>query len=57
MRHKRSSELISEKSNLESNGATYIEGRVVVDGRIITAPGPTLATQFGEAIKNLLKTI
>ena len=45
----------SEQSNLESNGATYTGEAVTVDGKIITADGPSSARSFGEAIVNAIK--
>ena len=35
---------------LEENGAKYVGGKVVSDGKIITANGPLAAQEFGEAI-------
>ncbi|MBI4453725.1 DJ-1/PfpI family protein [Candidatus Woesearchaeota archaeon] len=40
---------------LKHGGATYVKEDVVVDGRIITANGPSAAKKFGEAIVKLLK--
>jgi protease I len=39
---------------LEQNGAKYINKAVVVDGKIITANGPSAAKEFGEKIGELL---
>ena len=39
---------------LEDNGVTYQDKLVVVDGKIITGPGPSAAKEFGEEIRNLL---
>ena len=47
----------SEQNNLEKKGSIYTGERVTVDGNIITANGPQSATEFGEKIANLLKTI
>lgn len=40
---------------LKENGAEYLEEDVVVDGKIITANGPSSATKFGEKIIETLK--
>lgn len=39
---------------LENNGATYKELPVAIDGKIITADGPSSAEEFGRAIVKLL---
>jgi len=39
---------------LEDNGAKYVDKTVVVDGKIITANGPTAAQEFGRKISELL---
>ena len=39
---------------LEDNGAIYVDRPVVVDGKIITANGPSAAKEFGETITKLL---
>ena len=39
---------------LEDNGAIYEDKPLVMDGKIVTAPGPAAAKQFGETIKELL---
>jgi len=39
---------------LEQNKATYEDNPVVIDGKIITASGPSAAEEFGEKIKELL---
>jgi len=39
---------------LEENGALYQEEPVVVDGKLITAVGPSAAQQFGKAIVEAL---
>jgi len=44
----------SEKGALVKGGASYTGASVEVDGRIITADGPTSATEFGEAIRDAL---
>lgn len=44
----------SEKGKLELQGVTYTGANVQVDGKIITADGPTAAKQFGEAIVKAL---
>lgn len=40
---------------LKENGANYVDEDVVVDGKIITANGPSSAKQFGERISSMLK--
>jgi protease I len=35
---------------LKKNGAFYVKEHVVVEGKIITADGPTAAKEFGEAV-------
>ena len=40
----------SESSNLEAQGAEYTGNPVEVDGKIITANGPSAAKSFGEEI-------
>lgn len=44
----------SEITNLKSKGALTVEEQVVIDGKIITAPGPQFANEFGEKILELL---
>lgn len=39
---------------LKENGAEYLDENVVVDGKIITANGPSSARKFGENIVKLL---
>lgn len=39
----------------KENGATYIDEGVVVDGKIVTAQGPSVATLFGKKLLELLK--
>lgn len=39
---------------LEENGAIYQEGPVVVDGKIVTANGPSAAEEFGEKLVEVL---
>lgn len=39
---------------LEENGANYINENVVIDGKIITANGPSAAKEFGEKLVELL---
>lgn len=39
---------------LIENGAIYIPRPVITDGKIITAEGPTVAEEFGEAIVKVL---
>jgi len=41
---------------LEKFGAVYIDEGVVMDGKIITADGPSSAKDFGEAIAKSLKS-
>lgn len=44
----------SQESDLTAHGALWLEGPVVVDGRIVTANGPEAANAFGEALAGLL---
>jgi len=44
----------SEKGNLISKGADYLQDPVVVDGQIVTASGPQAAKDFGWKIVELL---
>ncbi len=37
-------------NQLEDAGAVYVQQNVVVDGNIVTAPGPQAAVEFGKAI-------
>lgn len=39
---------------LESNGAVYVKEDVVVDGNIVTAKGPEVATEFGKKLVEML---
>jgi protease I len=41
-------------SILKENGAEFIDKKVVVDGKIITANGPAAAAEFGRAILKIL---
>ncbi len=45
----------SEETNLLAKGASYTGEPVTVDGKIITANGPTAARNFGRTIAKLLK--
>jgi protease I len=45
----------SEMSNLRSKGAQFVGGSVQVDGKLVTAEGPTVAREFGEAIVKILQ--
>jgi len=45
----------SQAKILERNGAIFEEKSVVVDGKIITANGPSAAEEFGEKVVKLLK--
>ncbi len=40
---------------LEANGAIYEDENVVIDGKIITAHGPSSAQEFGEKISSTLQ--
>jgi len=44
----------AERGRIEAKGAKYTGSPVQVDGRIITANGPTAAQEFGEAILKAL---
>jgi len=43
------------RNKVVAGGAAYREGPVVIDGKIITANGPSAAAQFGKSIKQLLE--
>jgi len=45
----------SEKEKLTEKGADYTDKGVVRDGKIITASGPDVAKEFGEALVKALK--
>jgi protease I len=45
----------SETGNLRSKGAQFVGGSVQVDGKLVTAEGPTAAREFGEAIVKVLQ--
>lgn len=55
LRNKRATVWGSEGGKLRSKGAVYTKKNVEVDGKIVTADGPTSARQFGESILDLLK--
>ena len=40
---------------LKDGGALYEKARVVVDGRVVTADGPTSSREFGEAVARVLQ--
>ena len=40
---------------LKENGADYVDEDVVIDGKVITANGPSAAEEFGEKISEMLK--
>ena len=44
----------SSVRTLEESGAKYLEDKVVIDGKIITANGPQAAKEFGEKLKEIL---
>jgi protease I len=44
----------SQATALQQHGARYVREKVVVDGKIVTAPGPEAARLFGEKIAGLL---
>lgn len=45
----------TEISNIKKNGAIYTGNTVEVDGKIVTAEGPSAASEFGEAILKAIK--
>ena len=55
LKGKRATCFASEKANLIARQAEYTGKPVEVDGRIITADGPTSATAFGKAILTALQ--
>ncbi len=42
-------------NDMRKGGALYTKGRVVVDGKIITADGPDSSEEFGKMIASMLK--
>ena len=44
----------SQEENLKAHGALWTGEPVTIDGRIVTANGPEAATEFGEAIGDLI---
>lgn len=54
LKSKRATVWSSEAKQLKSQGAVYTGNPVEKDGNIITASGPTVATQFGEEIVRAL---
>lgn len=45
----------TQKKIIESKGAVFVSQPVVVDGKLVTANGPSAAKVFGERIAELLK--
>lgn len=45
----------SEEDQLVSQGAQLVKQNVVLDGKIVTAPGPQAAQDFAEALARLLR--
>lgn len=45
----------TQKKLIESKGAVFVSQPVVVDGKLVTANGPSAAKDFGERIAELLK--
>lgn len=56
LKGKKATVFSSEVSQLKSYGANYTGKDVEVDGKIVTAAGPHAAKQFGEKIRDLLKS-
>ena len=54
LKNKRATSYPSEESNLRAKGADYTGEDLTVDGRIITADGPSSARDFGRAIARAL---
>lgn len=54
LRGKKATVFSSEAGKLKDKGANYTGSDVEVDGKIITANGPTAAAKFGETIASLL---
>lgn len=54
LRGKKATVFSSEIEKLKNKGAHYTGKNVEIDGKIITANGPTAATKFGEAIISAL---
>ena len=55
LKDKKATVFSSGQSDLEKNGATYTGTDIEIDGNIITATGPKVAKEFGEAIVKALK--
>ncbi|MCL4079703.1 DJ-1/PfpI family protein [Coriobacteriia bacterium Es71-Z0120] len=54
LRGRRATAYPTQKDDLVAHGATWSDGPVEVDGRIITANGPDAARAFGEAVADAL---
>lgn len=54
LKGKRATAFSTEKDNLIKNGAIWSGNSVEVDGNIVTADGPKVATKFGNTILELL---
>ncbi|MEE8400718.1 MAG: DJ-1/PfpI family protein [Candidatus Hydrothermarchaeaceae archaeon] len=47
----------SEEGNLTANGANFTGASVEIDGKIITADGPSSAEKFGQALVDVLSKV
>ena len=56
LRGKKATVWKTEENKLTAKGAIYTGNRVEYDGKIITANGPTSATQFARSVIKELKT-
>jgi protease I len=55
LKGKRAAVFPSEENTLASGGALLTRQNVVVDGKIVTAPGPQAAQEFAETLAKLLR--
>lgn len=55
LKGKRATSSVSEKEILLSKGANFTGKDVEVDGRVVTASGPSSVKRFGEALLKVLK--
>lgn len=55
LRGKKATCFSSQANNLREKGAEYTGQPVAVDGKVITANGPSAAKEFGKGILNLLR--
>ncbi len=56
LRGKRATAFETEVGAIQSGGARYQGPGVIVDGDVVTASGPEVATEFGKALVSVLET-